>query len=282
MYKGDIRFFSFWKVEVILFVLISCFQIGCQKVVEVSLNNARPRLVIEGLITDQPGPYYIQLSLTGDFYDKSKPPAVSDAIVMVKDDLGYEEILTSLKDKSGVYQTTLLQGKPGRTYFLSVNYQGQVYSATAYMPFPVDAKLNAVIYNPGNTFRRKGYYVFFDLTFPVQPEKDLFYFRYYTYRNDTLYNRGNDIRLRSSTLLKTNQIKNWELSYAFDEKDTLVLYFHSLTKEAYDYYNQFRNLLNSDGGLFSPPPVNPANTISGQALGLFRASAVTKKVVVIQ
>jgi hypothetical protein len=46
---------------VLLLVTIIVFS-GCQKVINVDLNEAAPRIVIEGLINDRPGPYTVTIS----------------------------------------------------------------------------------------------------------------------------------------------------------------------------------------------------------------------------
>ncbi len=69
--------------------VISIFLLqGCQKVIEVDLNNAEPRIVIEGLITDSPGPYAVIISMSGSYFNQPELPPVSDAFVTVSDDEG--------------------------------------------------------------------------------------------------------------------------------------------------------------------------------------------------
>ena len=41
------------------------------------------------------------------------------------------------------------------------------------------------------------------------------------------------------------------------------------------------NILNSDGGMFSPPPANPRSNISGGALGLFQVSGLNRASILI-
>ena len=68
----------------ILFVLSIIFIVwlfsGCQQVVSVDLNTANPRIVVEGNIKDQPGPYSVFLSMTGSYFDTTLvDPPVSHA-----------------------------------------------------------------------------------------------------------------------------------------------------------------------------------------------------------
>ena len=57
--------------KLFLVIVTAVFLTGCQKVVSIDLNNANPRLVVEGIVTDQPGPYSVKLSMSGDYFAPS-------------------------------------------------------------------------------------------------------------------------------------------------------------------------------------------------------------------
>jgi len=44
---------------------------GCQKVINVDLNVAAPKIVIEGLITDRRGPYSVSITKSGRYPERS-------------------------------------------------------------------------------------------------------------------------------------------------------------------------------------------------------------------
>ena len=56
-YREVVKFIS-GIVTVILMVLIS----SCQKIVNIDLNSASPKFVIEGVITDSVGPFHVTLT----------------------------------------------------------------------------------------------------------------------------------------------------------------------------------------------------------------------------
>lgn len=78
-------------------------------------------IVIDGYISDEPGPYTIKISKSFDIESKQsiKTP-ISVRRLVLADDLGNSEQLTEVTD--GEYQTspTGMQGKIGRTYTLEV------------------------------------------------------------------------------------------------------------------------------------------------------------------
>ena len=61
---------------------------GCQKVINVDLNEAAPRIVIEGVITDRRGPYTVKISKSGSYFNQPVLPPVSGAQVTISDNSG--------------------------------------------------------------------------------------------------------------------------------------------------------------------------------------------------
>ena len=120
------------------FFITSLILLGssCEEVITIDLNNADPKIVIEGTVTDQPGPYTVTITKTTDYYNPGSYPTVSGAQVSIVDDLGFSEQLPETKD--GIYQTIDLQGTSGRTYTLTVIVEGQTYSAVSFMPQPTE------------------------------------------------------------------------------------------------------------------------------------------------
>jgi hypothetical protein len=116
----------------ILFICCSCYQ----DVIDIDLSEIEQKIVIEGTITNQPGPHTVKISKTASIYQESSFPKVSGAKVIIYDDSGNIETLS--EKEAGVYQTSLLQGVPGRNYTLSVIAEGKEYLATSKMPVPLD------------------------------------------------------------------------------------------------------------------------------------------------
>lgn len=95
--------------------------------------------MVEGLITDQPGPYVVKISkakpvTATDQFDKPIP--VSDASVIIHDDEGNIETLT--ENSSGNYYTSVFQGVIGRTYSITITTkEGSVYQSSPEKLLPV-------------------------------------------------------------------------------------------------------------------------------------------------
>src|SRR5688572_25141291 len=107
---------------------------SCEKTVVLDLDQMASKIVIEGLVTDQPGYQFVKVSNTVDFYESGSTPRVIDALVSVTDDLGNEFMYThnpnNHADSMGFYlPITPFVGVLGRTYHLTVNVNGEQYEA---------------------------------------------------------------------------------------------------------------------------------------------------------
>jgi len=102
---------------VIFFLLLLT---GCIEPLEVDIKQDDVRLVVNGLISDEPGPYTVMLTQTQTVpYTPQSIPREDGATLFIADDLGNT---TSLYQTTpGVYQTQPdFQGQIGRTYTLHI------------------------------------------------------------------------------------------------------------------------------------------------------------------
>lgn len=86
-------------------------------------------LVVEGQITDQPGPYTVKLTRTADYSYKSLNLLETGATVTISDNLGNKEILKE-QPPGGTYQTSVagIRGIADRSYKLTI----QTKTGTSY------------------------------------------------------------------------------------------------------------------------------------------------------
>lgn len=85
--------------------------------------------VVDGMITNEPGPYTVKLFWSSNVGDiLAHAPPMTDAKVTIFDDLGESETLQ--EKERGIYQTNSIQGIAGRTYHLEfTSPDGQHYSS---------------------------------------------------------------------------------------------------------------------------------------------------------
>ncbi|PKP30440.1 MAG: hypothetical protein CVU00_13595 [Bacteroidetes bacterium HGW-Bacteroidetes-17] len=115
----------------ILFLIIALgLGLSCSEKYWPELNSAYEHLlVIDGKITNEPGPYTINLSTSSSIEQNSFNP-LSNAHVVISDDFGNSELL--LETSSGKYQTAIngIHGIIGRKYKISIIVNGKSYEST--------------------------------------------------------------------------------------------------------------------------------------------------------
>ena len=95
-------------------------------------------IVVDGLITDQPGVYQVRLHKASS-YGNASNIAVQKANVSITDDAGNVYLLTEYKDIPGLYQTDLYEftGIPGHSYTLHIStFEGDAYQSTPQLLLP--------------------------------------------------------------------------------------------------------------------------------------------------
>src|SRR5579872_7164826 len=107
-----------------LLPLIPFLMVACKKVINVDLKNAAAQIVIQGNVTDAPGPYVVKISKTVNFSAANSYPPVTNATVRITDSTAGITNLLRQTD-SGVYITKTLVGVPHHTYGLQVTIDGQ-------------------------------------------------------------------------------------------------------------------------------------------------------------
>lgn len=118
-------------ISFVFFLFLLFFMAGCEDVIDVNLRSVEPRLVIEAAVRlDQPAS--VLITKTKDFASPNEYEPITDAVVKVWDDNGKEELLET--DSYGYYTSAAIRGEEGRTYRLSVMYDGQHYTAVSTMP----------------------------------------------------------------------------------------------------------------------------------------------------
>jgi hypothetical protein len=117
--------------KILYLLFIFCFLISCEDVVDINLNEAQPRLVIEASINwfkNTPGnEQSIKLTLSAPFFDESVPPANGAAIEITDTN---NNIFSFTEDENtGIYLNNNFSPIINEVYTLNINYNGETYSA---------------------------------------------------------------------------------------------------------------------------------------------------------
>jgi hypothetical protein len=260
----------------LLFLIIFVFP-GCQKVVNVDLNEAAPRIVIEGTINDRRGPYSVMISKSGSYFNQPVLPPVTGAMAIITDNSGITDTLKEVN--TGIYISSKIRGIPGKTYTLKVMSENQEYegSSTMFSHVSIDSltlvKSESQHFNLGGN-NQKEIPLEIHCFFKDPLEKN--FYRIKVFRNDSI----NTQNYRLFDDQYTNgQITELRVAHA-TAGDKYRVELYSLDSKTYGYYRTLEDLIFTNP-FFGSTPANPDNNLSNGALGYFGAFAVSSKTIVI-
>jgi hypothetical protein len=260
-------------IDVAQVILALLILQGCQKVIDIDLNEAEPKIVIEGMITDQPGPFTVLLSKSGSYFGQTYLPPVTGASVTITGNDGKNEILREAKP--GIYVTSSIRGTAGVTYTLKVLADNTEYVASSTMPDHVRIDSLALRKEELTHIDFGGVdqdeeHVVLHCFFTDPAEKNFYRIRYL--RDDTL--RTDYYRLyddQYSNGIRTDlRVTNAHAGHTYRVE------LFALNKATYGYYHSLEDLIYSNP-VFGSAPANPDPVFTNGALGYFGACAVDSK-----
>jgi hypothetical protein len=269
------------RIKLLLFCLgaiVSIFAMGCEDVIKIELKGVEPRLVIEGVISDQPGQSGFAISKTTDFFEPSVFPMISGALIIISDDHGRTDTLPEIQP--GIYASDSLIGEIGRTYHASVTVDSVTYTATSYIPDPITIDSIITEYQEGGGFgseENEGYrlHVYFD-----DPPGTPNFGRIRITVNDSLLP---DYFLYDDDFTDGNNIDYNYFARVFQDNDTLIVKYVTMDSAVYDYFRTLATVAASEDGNDDEPiaPANPITNWSNEALGYFGAFSVNTETLIV-
>ena len=258
--------------NILLIAFAALALTACEKVIDYPLKSTDERLVVDGRVTDLPGPYTIRLTGTKPYLATGDVPA-RDADLVTITDVEDGTIDTLRRTAPGIYQTTpKLQGQVGHAYRLLVVRGSQRVEATSRLR-PC-APLDSISFRyraPDTDFvDSAGYYT---IIYFREPAGRGDYYRVNYYVNGKWRNR-NELFFFDDELYDGNYGDAEIFGYFAQQNDTVRVEMLSLDRQTYDYYTGLANSQFQGGTPFDSPPANAPTNLSGGALGYFGASQV--------
>lgn len=252
------------KIKYILILLFSIAVFSCEKVIEVDLNDAKPTIVIEGNLTRSPGLSEVVISKTANYFGNSDIEMVSNASVIIENDLGAQFILT--EEEKGIYKSHDIYPQIGRTYTLTVEVDGKEYKAFSKLNPPVEIDSIDYYFEEGFAFIREGYYL--KVYFSDPPGKGNYY-RLKVYKNGNYENNMENFVIFDDRINDGQHLEVTVVQRVFKVGHTAKIELISLDKGAYEYFRSFQDLITTNPG--SAAPANPTSNFTNGALGYFSA-----------
>lgn len=242
---------------------------SCQKVIDVKLDEADKKVVIDAVITDQAGGCIVKVSQTKKFNESNDFNGLSGAQVSIKAPDGS---ITPLSETStGIYKHASLSGQPGKQYELTVTVNGQTFIGTSVMPEAV--VLDSIYIKTQKFFDEDE--TFSNVMF-VDPEGERNYYRLLQFVNGEK-SKGSFI---IDDDLSDGKLFNTTLYFLPDDDedkikpgDMVSIEMQCVDASVYKYWFSLEQ--SSTGSSQSAAPSNPVSNISGGALGYFSAQVVS-------
>lgn len=251
---------------------LTVFITSCEKVIDLKLDNAAPKIVIEAILTDLDVRQIVSLSTTTNFESSNNKVPLSGATVTIKEENG--PTITYTEQTPGNYLSTRYKGVPGKKYTITVTAGGQTYVAISTMPTPVPIKSLSQIELSAFGETRKVVQVNFNDPAGVA---NFYYNRVFinNLKNDRYY-------VDSDRFTDGREVKN---NIFIDEPelvtgDKVKIQLLTIDEKVYKYLFSITQITGNGG----PPttPANPESNFSNGALGFFSASTLAVDSLVIK
>lgn len=268
------------KNLIYLFFFASIF-VGCQKEIDVDLNESNPRVVIEANYDATNQTVVVRVSKTTNFFDNSTPEFIGDAIVSITDPNGVETTLPY--NGINAYKIDSYVPQFNATYTMKVIENGQTYIAQCFLPVAVPIEFPTYEYVPPGPFSggsgEDGYIIYMNFNDPAVVKN--FYVGLLKV-NGTLRNQFAQMFTQDDSVTDGNLVERplFGANTLFQLGDTVGIEFRSIDEKIYDYINEVNSIIGS--GQSSAAPGNPTNNWNNGALGYFSAYSFDYKEVVIQ
>jgi len=260
------------KKQLFKILVFSFILAACEDKIEVELDEGTSQLAVDAFINNKSNTHKIRLTKTSGYFVNSASPAALGATVTVTDNKKNKVFNFIDNDKNGNYICTTAAGDTlgiiGNEYTLSINYDGQNFTATSsmYPAPPIDSI--PYIYKEkdmGAGVQKSGYYAsFYAKDFAGMTN----FYWIKTIRNDTLNTNPSNINIAwdaafgpgADGLTFILPIRESITQRPFHKNDTLSVEIHAINEETLNYLLEVRTQT-TNSGLFATPPANVRTNI---------------------
>ncbi len=246
-----------FKIITILYILN---LISCQDVVEVDLETAKERLVIEALINWENGTtgneQTIKLTKTSSFYNNQIIPATG-ANVVIKN-LNTQQEFDFTESQDGIYQTSNFIPEIDITYELEVGYNNEVYKATStLLDAPVIQGVTQSITNGLSVEDPEVNVIFQD--FENQTDWYRIIFNYY--KNNENEQTDYEDNVFKDDFIEGNSVTLFYENEELQTNDRIEIKMYKISERYYDFITKLQQQADTNFSPFSLPPINVKGNI---------------------
>lgn len=282
---------------------------GCEKNFDLELDYAEQQLVVEAYINNEIPEYnYVMLtkSQTPGNTDITSLPVKNALVKISSGSLATNNTIVwdgnstvTLKEtrlpgvpsnvSDGIYTDPNLQtdpggalrGQAGKYYLLEIEINGQKYTATTTLPYPIPIRLSTGFQYTGKDGVEKGRITVHFKDPDTTGNCQLFYWRH----SDNKQSFGWGSLGTSKRLTNTDENNNGGYmhitdSYGFVKGDSVTCYMANVTRSVYNFWDSYNKARNSSGLLTTP--VSLASEIKGKNVtGCFSGLSISTATIVM-
>jgi hypothetical protein len=268
----------------IISILLAFFS--CEDVINIDIDKNSDHVVVEGWVTDQPGPQVVLLSRSNRFNSNQPNPSIDDAQVFIHSNRGDSYSLTL--HAPGIYHSdSSFQGQVGIRYFVQVILAtSDTISSDPELLMAVhpidsigfDSYEGSTEENPDEIVN-----IYYPIAFAVDPRDEVNYYRWNLYRNNTLFSTPDELYLSSDRFINGNSYRNEFTSFEYLINDNIYIEVQSLSQAAFEYLELFKSQTTSlqTGSGSSPSAIHSnlfyLNNSREIVLGYFGATSVQSR-----
>ena len=244
----------------LLLLFTAAFFTACEDVVNVDLDEAAPRLVVDAAISWQKGTagneQKITLSTSTGYYD-SNIPTVSGAVVNIKNSLGTTFDFIENVPNSGEYVCSTFVPQLNETYTLTVVSNGQILTATETLkPVPpidkIEQETKPGFGDEGDAIEVKVYFTDNGFT------RDFYKMRYQSSRKAIP-----EFNIEDDEFFQGNQVFGLYRDSDLEPGDNLDITLYGISERYGNYMNILLGIADG-GGPFSVPPATLRSNLVNQ------------------
>jgi hypothetical protein len=245
------------------YIYILCtllFFSGCEEIIDVNLNDADPRVVIEANLSDLESTQRIRVSKTVAFNEPVNSVGVTNAVVLVLDNKGGYHSFQHERD--GNYVARDFTPAAGNSYSLYVEVDGEPFHSSCYMPTYVEVDSTGIARE--NILGESYYFATFKFNDPPDESN---YYKYDISINDASYRFSSVFQDKfNDGLYVTHQVS--DLDAELQPGNYISVRRYCIDEKVFSYWNEYQS---TNPG--SAAPGNPTSNISNNALGYFSVAS---------
>ena len=262
----------------ILFALATIAALNsCTKVIDLNLNDANPKIVIEAELLAGTQDFTVHITKTSDFFNPGQPVTVAGAAVFLKK--GTDAPLDLTDEGNGIYTLRDFTASENTGYFLSVTTGGKTYEASDFLPknVPLDSLTIKITEKP--PFGSLGADSFQVVVHYQDPLADINFYRIKSTVNGIPRSTGDKLLVLEDRFSAGSYIQLPIFTDTYELNDSVDVELVSMSHAMFDYFTTLALLVDGSG---SAAPTNPSGNWSGGALGYFGAFSVSKKSILVR